>query len=129
MDSALPRVANGDINRARFVKMSSVVDRLEQAGAGEFAVGISSESARAAPVTGASDLAASAGQEIMAYPDGEECWLTAGGTFAVGAYLKSDSSGRGVTASSTQVFHAIAKQAASAANQMVRVIKVYGITP
>lgn len=122
-------VGGGDIDRSRFVKLHTTVGQVVQAGAGEFAIGISGESAQDAPITGASDLAVSAGRSLKVYQDGDECQITAGGTFSVGAYLKSDSTGRGVTASSTQPFHAIALEAATAAVQKVRCLVKYGVAP
>lgn len=123
----ISRIANGDIRRARFVKPTNVAYRVLEADAGEVCLGIGQEYAQDAPLPGASDLAASADRPIQIFMDGEECYLTAGGSFSAGAELKSDADGRGVAASSTDSFYAIANQASTGANQVVKVTVLRGI--
>ncbi len=119
-------VANGDIARARFVAPTSVANRVVQAGAGAVCIGVGDEFAQDAPLTGASDLAASVDRPIGVFFDGQICYLTAGAAITAGAELKSDSTGRGTPASSTNSFYAIALQAAGAAGELIKVLVMRG---
>jgi hypothetical protein len=120
-------IANGDIRRARFVKPTNVAYRCLEADAGEVCIGIGDEYAQDAPLTGASDLAASADRPIGVFFDGDECYLTAGGSFSAGAELKSDADGKGVAASSTNSFYAVALQASTGDGQLVKVRVMRGV--
>lgn len=122
------QTASGDINPSRFVSKSGAFT-VAQCGAGGVAVGISQEGSNAVPLPGASSLAASAGLPLAVYSDTESCLLEAGAAFLAGAYLKSDSSGRGVTASTGEVYHARAEQAAGAAGVKSVVYFKTGVTP
>lgn len=95
-------VASGDINPARFVKISGV-NTLAQAGANEEVYGISGEGSQEAPVPGASALAATSGNPVnLNVIYGPPCFLEAGtGGWTAGNKLKSDSNGKGVVAAST----------------------------
>lgn len=124
--ACLTFIANGDIRRARFVKPTNVARRVLEADAGEVCIGIGQEYAQDAPLPGASDLAASADRPIGVFFDGEECYLTAGGSYSAGAELKSDADGRGVAASSTNSFYAIALQESTGAGQLTKVLVMRG---
>lgn len=120
--------ASGNIYPSRFVKKSGAYT-VAQSGAGELSVGISHEGAKATPLPGASTLAAEAGDPLNVYSDGDNCLLEAGADdIPNGAYLKSDSTGRGVVASSSDRFCAIAERGGSTGHKMQVLIK-YGITP
>lgn len=122
------QTASGDINPSRFVTKSGAFT-VAQAGAGAVAIGISHEGSKTAPIPGASSLAASAGDPLAVYGDTEACLLEAGAAYAAGAYLKPDSTGRGITAASTEKYSAIAEQAAAAAGVKVIVNVKAGVAP
>lgn len=120
--------ASGDIYPSRFVKKSGSYT-VAQAGAGEAAIGISHEGAKATPLPGNSTLAASSGDPLNVYSDGDNCLLEAGADgIAAGAYLKADSSGRGVVCSSTNPYFAIVERGGDTGEKMQVLIK-YGIAP
>jgi hypothetical protein len=122
------QTASGDINPSRFVSKSGAFT-VAQCGAGAVAVGISQEGSKAVPLPGASSLAASSGDPLAVYADNESCLLEAGAAYSAGAYLKSDSTGRGVTASTGDAYYARAEQAAGAAGVKAVVYFTKGITP
>lgn len=117
----------GDCEVSRFVKLSNAADHtVVRCGAGEAAIGVSFEGSKDAPIPGVTPLAASSGMSTRVYQIGESCELTAGGVVAAGDYLKSDSTGRGVAASSNDKYYAIARAAASAAGQAIKVTIAFG---
>lgn len=117
----------GDCEPSRFVKLSSSADHtVVRCGAGEAAIGISFEGSKDAPIPGASALAVVSGMSTRVYQIGESCELEAGGAVSAGDYIKSDSTGRGVTASSTDKYYAIARAAAAAAGQRIKVTIAFG---
>lgn len=68
----------------------------------------------------AADDQDTAGRSVMVYDQpGEHVLVRAGAAFALDAKLTSDATGRSVTAASTNKYHAIAKEAATAADQLV----------
>lgn len=103
MGNPLSQIAGGDINPARFVKLSTAADfTVLEADANEQTYGISVDAAQAAPISGASTLAASAGKSLRVYGLGEECTLELGSGGATrGDNLKSDADGKGVGAATT----------------------------
>lgn len=103
MGNPLSQIAGGDINPARFVKLSTAADfTVLEADSNERPYGISVDAAQAAPISGASTLAASAGKSLRVYGIGEECTLTLGSGGATrGGMLVSDADGKGVAAAST----------------------------
>ncbi|HWA97909.1 MAG TPA: DUF2190 family protein [Pirellulales bacterium] len=122
-----PRLlANGNIYPCRFVKVDGSNDDYGlQAGAGDPVIGISGTGTNYPPLTDQSVSAyhAQAGDPISLLGDGEEALLEAGGSFAAGAKLKSDSSGRGVALANSglEEVGAVALEAAGASGQLVRV--------
>lgn len=123
------QTASGDINPSRFVTKSGAFT-VAQATAGAVAIGVSQEGSKAVPLPSASSLAASSGDPLAVYSDTEACLLEAGtGGWSAGAYLKSDSAGCGVTASSADAYYARAEQAAAAAGVKAVVYLTKGITP
>lgn len=110
--------ANGTINPSRFcITDTSVSNAFDQASANsQFLIGVSQEYSKNAPIPGASQEAADAGDPVFVYSVGEVCLLqstTAGWT--AGDRLTSDANGNGVTASGTQYYGAIARSTLSGA--------------
>lgn len=99
-------MANGDINPSRFVNIETLDDTVSEADSAEVCHGISQEWARAAPVEGASTLAAAAGQSLLVYTPGNDnvggvlLQIGSGGCTR-GARLTSDADGKGVNMGST----------------------------
>lgn len=90
-------VADGDINRSRFVKPSTTDHRVLEADANEKVVGISQINAKTAPIPSASTLAGAQGDALTVHGPGESMvMLELGGTVTVGDKLKSDADGKGV---------------------------------
>jgi hypothetical protein len=119
-------VAGGNINVSTFVKVSTAADNTVLAcGSNDPVIGVSTDAAKAAPISGASStLAAASGDPIMINPLGSVCILTIGsGGCTRGDELISDSSGNGVTrgSSSLQNVGAIALESA-AASELCRVM-------
>ena len=105
MFGSFTKVANGNIEPCRFVKLDSSGDGLAvRCGAGENMYGISQKEPRVIALSGAitvsgSEYAAIAGEMLNIYgPGDDEAWLELGGTVVAGAYLKSDADGKGVNA-------------------------------
>ena len=122
------QTASGDINPSRFVTKSGRYT-VAQGTLGAVAIGISHEGSREVPLPGASSLAAVAGDPIRVYSDTENCLLEAGDLVADGAFLKSDSTGRGITAATTEKYYAVAESGGAAAGVKMQVIMRAGIVP
>ena len=115
-------VAGGDINPARFVKVSTAADfRVLEANAGESVIGISQLASRAVPQGDNSTLAASAGESLGVFGQGQECYLTLGTTVTAGVLLASDNSGCGVVAADDDWVGGQALQS-GVAGDLIRVI-------
>lgn len=120
--------ASGTIEPSRFVDISGAYTVAQVSGAGAKAIGISHEGSCNAPVEGALTAAATVGLPIRVYGDTETCLLELGGTVAAGAMIKSDASGKGVAAVSTNAFYAIA-QRGGVSGEKIPVIVKFGIMP
>jgi hypothetical protein len=96
-------MAGGSIATSRFVKLSTAADHaVLQAGANEEIVGVSSEAAQKAPIPGASVAAAESGDQLNVHPIGAIALVEVGsGNVTRGDRVKSDSSGKAVTAAAT----------------------------
>lgn len=97
-------VAYGAIAPCRFVKFNANGPRnVAQATAGQSADGISQEWQKGTPGLTGSDTAVAAadGDPIMFHGMGEIALLEFGGTIDEGAFIKSDSNGKGVTTSTS----------------------------
>lgn len=120
-------VASATIEPSRFVSVSGA-GTVATTGANGEPIGISHQGSCTAPIEPSNITAhATAGLPCGIYGDGEECLLEAGAAFAVGAFLKSDASGRGVTAATTERYYALAKRAAAAAGEKIPVVIMRGI--
>lgn len=115
------QTASGDIRPSRFVKKSGAYT-VAESDANEVCIGISHEGTKAAPLPGASTLAAAAGDPLRVYSDGETCLLEAGAAVTAGARLKSDADGRGVTAAAGEPSYAVAERGAAAAGEKMQVV-------
>lgn len=129
--------ANGTILVSRFVKIDTTDNNaLLQCGAGEAAFGIAQTGGRTAPipsVTADPVQAAIAGENIGIHTDGDFALLAIGtGGCTAGAYLKSDSTGRGVALSATagtrENYGAIALETAAVGELAKVQVKVGTIT-
>jgi hypothetical protein len=95
-------LANGDINPARFVSISGS-NKVSQSTLGDLPIAIATDGQHDAPIPGASGLAASSGQPIRTFGQGEYCLLELGEDVAYGALLKPDLNGKGIAADVTGV--------------------------
>jgi len=94
--------AGGDIAPSRFVKGGSAAHTVIQATANAVTIGISFEGTQEPPIPGYSTaLAASDGEQLKVYGEGEECLIEAGGTIAAFGEVKSDANGKAVAAAAT----------------------------
>lgn len=100
MLGSFSKVAGGNIAPSRFVKLSTTEGQVLQCGANEAVFGISQASTRRLALAGWDDgYAAVEGENINVIGPGDDvALLELGGTVAVGAYLKSNADGKGVTA-------------------------------
>lgn len=123
---------NGNISPNRFVKADTTTTGgyVVQAGAGDPVLGVSQPGTRQAPLSGLDDTYAgvAGGPHVEVATPGDRTWLQTGGAVTWGDYLKSDSSGRGVTASSDGDWYgARALQTGTAADQLVEVEIIIGM--
>lgn len=95
--------ANGDINPCRFVNIETLDDTVSEADSAEVIHGISQRFPRAAPIEGASTLAAAAGQELTVHLAGaRDVLLEIGsGGCTPGMKLIADTDGKGIAMGST----------------------------
>lgn len=95
--------AGGTIEPARFIKLSTAADyTVLQAGTNERVFGISMDASAAAPISGAATAAAVADGSLNYFGNGEVATLELGsGGITRGAFLKSDTDGKGVAAATT----------------------------
>lgn len=121
------QIATGNIATSRFVKKDGAY-KVAQCGAGEVAVGISSEGSQDTPIPGASALAAASGDTLRVYSEEDNCLLDAGATVADGAFVKSDANGKGITATTGERYYAIVERGGDADEKM-QVILRFGIVP
>lgn len=111
---------------SRFVKIDAGYDScVLQASTNDSSYGISQEWQQDAPIPSeTTGDAASSGELIKIYDEGEECWLELGGTVVRGDRLKPDSDGKGVVVATTgttiQNIGAVALQSGSS-GQLIRV--------
>ncbi len=115
-------ILTGDTLPTRFVKQSGNFAAV-QAGAGEQPIGISQQAVKNFNST----LAGASGDPCGVYGESQECWLMLGGTVTAADRLKSDSTGRGVTAGSTEGSGAVALEGGSV-GQLQRV-RIEIVTP
>lgn len=102
MPVSYSKVANGSISPSRFVRLDTTADgKVLQSGAGERIFGISQEGTRNVPGSGLGmddGFAAKIGENIRIYGPGDMgAMLELGGTVVVGARLKADANGAGVS--------------------------------
>jgi hypothetical protein len=118
-------MANGTINSCRFVMIDTSADfKCLQATANADVIGVSMEGSNYPPLSDlvTSPVAATAGQYVRIFGDGEMCLVEAGAAVVRGAKLKADSVGRGVPIDSNttlQNIGAVAMQSASGAGEKI----------
>jgi len=129
MNNVISMTANGNIAPSRFVISDTSADgKVTQAGAGGRVIGVSQQGTRRTPYSSLDDgYAAIAGEDLMVYTQGAECWLELGGTVANGDRLKSDANGKGVaTTTDRDEWGAVAMQA-GASGKLIKVrVDPYG---
>lgn len=120
-NAGIPAKAGGVIERMRFVKQTAGdgdVPTVAEADANEAILGVSPDASRAHD----DDSAAIAGDQVSIVTHGRAL-ITSGGTFVVGAWLKSDANGKAVAAATTgttvQQHGAKALQASDAEDEKV----------
>lgn len=95
-----PLIANGTIRVSRFIKMDVTAPfKCLESDANNKVIGISQVGTNFAPL---SDLvtthnAATQGQKIQYFGDGDSCQVECGDTITAGDYLKSDADGKAVS--------------------------------
>lgn len=126
-------VAGGNVSQRTFLKQSAlgkVVSATDgTSSAGDIVYGIAGEGTRNAPYSTLDDgYLAIAGENVKVRFPGEVCLLRSGAAFAVGARLKSDSTGRGIAVTTAgDNYGAVALELATAADQFVKVRVECGI--
>ncbi len=122
------KVASGNILPSTFVILTtSAPGKVTQASTGERIYGVSQIGTRSAPFEGLdSNYAAIAGDNVMIFGIGQKCLLRIGGTVTHGDYLKSDSSGFGVTASTDQDDYGAIAQASGVSGDLIEVLVQVG---
>jgi hypothetical protein len=116
-------IAGGNISPSRFITLSTTENATAlQAGAGARVIGVATEGAHDAPITGSSALAAADGDYFRWHPLGDECLLDVAATITAGDVLKSDANGKGVVADTDEdAVGAIALEA-GASGEKIRVL-------
>lgn len=122
-------IAAGNIAPSRFVKQTTTADhKVSQAGAGEALIGIAQKGSRNTPYSTLDDgFAAIAGEDLLVFQPGDTAPLELGGTVTVGDYLKSDASGKGVTASADGEHYGARALEAGTSGKIVEVFIVIGM--
>ena len=98
---SVTRRAYGNVSPFRFVVGDGTNDNgITQAGAGVKVLGVSGRDTHIPPYPGLDDgyHATASEKECLVYTQGDRCQIELGGTVTPDSYLKSDSSGKGVTA-------------------------------
>lgn len=120
MPSPANFIANGNITPSTFVKIDTTqtcTSVIQAAAATDYPIGVSKESTDQPPIptlTG-TQYAAIAGENCKVYQVGDTCLLNIGsGGCTAGDKLTSDGSGNGITASSGNIYGAIALETVSA---------------
>lgn len=116
--------AGGTIAPCRFIKGDTSADeQVLQGSAGSACLGITQEGMKGTPGLAGSDttIAAIAGDQIRAFGLGDNCLLECGAAVTRYDLLKSDSTGRGITASATDECGAVALQSGAGAGSKIRV--------
>jgi len=132
-------VAGGDINPARFVKLSTTSDfTVLQSGAGDEIIGVAQEGSLAPPgiaeALGSSQtyLAAKSGKTLKVFGLGDVCVVTAGsGGCTAGSKVKADADGKAVnvgTASGTFNVGGIALQTVNAGEKCLIQVNPHQVT-
>jgi hypothetical protein len=129
-------LAGGNIYPSRFVAASTTqnnrVVQATTAGSGpQQPVGISQPGTKRAPIPGASQLAAEAGDAIKVYGEGEQCLLEYGATVTAGQWLVPDADGKGVpmAASGNAQTHGAMAMESGSAGELHRVTVKLGKAP
>lgn len=116
-------VAAGDIGKSRFVTLDTSNDfRVDESNANEMPFGISQEFANDAPSTAsASSEAATSGETIGIYGQGEECFLECGTTITRGDILRPDADGKALVTAAGQKYGAFALESGTS-SELIRVV-------
>ena len=118
------KTANGNIAPSRFVILDTTnFGNVTQCALNGIPYGVSQPGTRNAPYPGLDDgYAAIAGDHLFIYgPPDKDIMLELGGTVAIGDHLESDSSGRGVTTTTTGQWIGAIAQAPGTIGQLIPV--------
>jgi hypothetical protein len=108
-------MASGDVYPSRFVILSSILGRVQQAVLGSVLYGISQAETRGSPyrpsLAGIETRAAADGESVFVFgPYAADVFLVYGGIVAIGDRLTSDAQGRGIKATTGTFYLAIAQE-------------------
>jgi len=118
-------LCNGNVSPSRLVKLDTtqVGGYVIQCVGSDRPIGVAQEGTRQAPLSGLDDgyVGIAGVNEIVVYTTNDVCWIEIGGAVTTGDYLKPNSSGQGVTSSSSgDQYGAIALESGTAAGQYVK---------
>ncbi|MDE2101453.1 MAG: hypothetical protein KGL39_29680 [Patescibacteria group bacterium] len=122
---------NGSVTASRFVKLDATQTGgyVLQCGAGDIITGVAQQGTQEAPLVGLDSAFAGTQEqnEILVYTPPDTCTLEIGAAVSLGDFLKSDASGRGITAGTDGDWYgARAMQSGTAAGQLIRVEVIIG---
>lgn len=124
MSAVQPRfTSSGNINPSRFVAISGD-NTVAQAGAGVRTIGICQEGQKKPPLPGETNTyAAEAGDPIEVFGPGQEVLIELGGTVSANDPLKPDADGKGVAASGTDLYGAVAKHGGASGEKILCIVE------
>ena len=113
MPVQLPGItASATVNPSRFVKYSGA-NTVAHAGVGEVPFGVSQRGTGTTPLPSAATSAATSGNVISIFGEGEICQIEAGAAIAVGDYLKPGAAGVAIPIVGGEAYYAIALHSAA----------------
>jgi hypothetical protein len=123
-------LAGGDIRPSRFLMASAAFTAVEADGTTGPIIGVSQEAVHGAPGTAFDDgfAATTAYPEFRTYGVAEQCFVVAGAAFDAGVFLESDANGAAVARSGAAFIGGYSLDAATASNQLVRIIVTPSMT-
>jgi hypothetical protein len=124
MSAVQPRfTSSGNINPSRFVVISGD-NTVAQAGAGARTIGICQEGQKKPPLPGETNVyAAEQYDPIEVFGIGQEVLLELGGTVTANDPIKPDANGKGVQASGTDLYGAVAKTGGASGEKIMVIVE------
>lgn len=129
--SAPAWLAGGNIRPSRFLKCNGTELVAVEADGSNPIIGVSQEGVHGAPGTAFDDgyAATTTYKEFRVYGPTEQCLVVSGAAFASGLFLESDANGAAVQYSGSAYIGGYSIEAATASNQLVRIVVVPSRTP